>query len=294
MFLAVLVLALAACGGEADDANGADNGSSSSTGDGDDGGDDGGDSFTVSDGGGEVVVGSTTGRPDWLPAWVELPNGLEITTQFNSPGTGEAAVLGIVEGESQDELLAEALILVQSSGYAIGEQYDSINGMGFEAENSIDGSRIVFGVSEFVEGSSTWSMEFYSDTGGGDGDEQLRNEDPTSRYDTPGVMTVMVGGQTFDVIGSCEFGDGYGVFQADDARSVFDVFQGGESGSLGAVGGASIVVDDEVIRRWFVDTRSTEVVELEMASNSIYYEGPMREDAVGAELEPGSLVIDCN
>ena len=292
MFLAVLVLALAACGGEADDANGADNGSSSSTGGSDDGGDDGGDSFTVSDGGGEVVVGSTTGRPDWLPAWVELPNGLEITTQFNSPGTGEAAVLGIVEGESQDELLAEALILVQSSGYAIGEQYDSINGKGFEAENGIDGSRIVFGVSEFVEGSSTWSMEFYELTDVGDGDEQVANEPSTSRYDLPGVMTVSVGTQMFDVVGSCEFGDGYGTFAADDARSVFDVFGGAGPGGLGAVGSASLIVDGEVTTSWSVD-QSMEVTKLELTDNSIVYEGGIRENAVGAEPESGAIVINC-
>lgn len=287
--LSVLAVLLSACGGGTEESAGAVTSTSVAARDGADTGD----GFTVSSGDAEVVVGGTNERPVWLPTWVELPNGLEITTQFNSPGLGESAVMGVIEGEDQEELLAEALILVQSNGYVIGEQYDTPSGKGFNADHSSDGTRIVFGVGEFVEGSALWSMEFYAGKSDDGGDQQVANEAPTSRYDTPGVMTVTVGGQMFEVIGSCELSDGYGTFQADDGRSVFDVFQRAESGGLGAVGGASLVVDGEVVTGWNV-FQSMEIVDLQLTDDSIYYEGSMLEATVDSEEETGTIDIDCS
>jgi hypothetical protein len=282
----VLALIVSACGGGVD-AEGSDTSVSPV----DVVVDTGGDGFTVEADGGEVILGGTADRPDWLPSWVELPNGLEITTQFTNPGVGEAAVLGIVEGEAQEELLAEALILVQSNGFVVGGQYDTSGGKGFEAEHSSDGSRVVFGVGEYVEGSALWSMEFFDDAGDGAEDEQAANDESTSKYDTPGVMTVTVGGQTFDVIGSCDLGDGSGNFSADDSFSVFDVFPA-NTGGLGAVGTATLVVDGERITSWGV-FQGMEVIGLELTDNSIFYEGGMQESVFGAEPEIGSIEIAC-
>lgn len=144
-------------------------------------------------------------------------------------------------------------------------------GKDFAARNDSDGSRVVFGVGEFAEGSALWSMEFYNDTGV--------------------VMTVTVGGQTFDVIGSCDLGDEFGTFAADDAYSVFDVFPA-DAGGLGAVGNATLVVDGERTAYWSV-FQGLEVIGLELTDNSILYEGGMQKNVVGAESEIGTIEIAC-
>lgn len=247
------------------------------------------DTFTVTADGGEVVVGSSD-RPEWLPGWVLLPDGLEITTAFSNPGVGESAVMGSLAIADPQTLYDDAKFMVQSVGYVIGEEYQT-SGLGFNADHTSDGSRLIVSVVQVSEDFTLWSMEFFDEAGDGDGDQQVGDEPSTSRPDASAVMTVTVGAEVFDVIGRCTIGDGHANFSADDSFSVFDVFSM-ESGELGAVGNATLVVDGERTTSWSVDL-TLDAVALELSDTSIFYEGKIRENTFGSDSEIGTVAIDC-
>jgi hypothetical protein len=281
-------LALAACGGDAPEvgATSADDRAS-------DAGSEGAAGVDVTIGGddGEVLV-VTSERPDWLPVWLLLPEGLDISAAMNTPGSGEAAVTGSVPDSDADELYNDASFMVQSGGYVITEEVEA-GGRGFTAEHTSDGSIARFSVVQVTDDLHQWSWEFEGLGGsesrsgnaqpaGGAGDIGL---DPLERRGNL-TITVMSPRVFTRIDGACDGSNSQVQFLSDDGLSKFIVFTGD------AVGGAGeITADVEGEQLTWVAAAESETSASQTDRTSAYYEGDF---ITGSDVVFAVVQITCN
>ena len=98
-------------------------------------------------------------RPDWLPPFVLMPAGLNVTFDLHDESTGESSFGGFITGDQQT-LYDQAAFMVQTGGYIIEQQDDNGRSKTFFAAHTSDGTVIRFGVAETVGSELQWSMEF--------------------------------------------------------------------------------------------------------------------------------------
>lgn len=98
-------------------------------------------------------------RPDWLPPFVLVPAGLNVTFDLHDASSGESSFGGFITGDHQT-LYDQAAFMVQTGGYIIEQQDDNGRSKTFFAAHTSDGTVIRFGVAEAVGSELQWSMEF--------------------------------------------------------------------------------------------------------------------------------------
>lgn len=293
-WLLAIALLLAACGGG--DADGADLESSRTGSDSptsspntDDGTTD-VDASVSSDGG--EVLGVTSDRPDWLPVWVLLPEGIDIDASLITPGSDEAGLTGSVPNSDADELYNDALFMVQSAGYIISEEFEA-DSRGFTAEHTSDGSLVVFTVIALSDGLNqiSWQFEKFLESGADAGNRQpaagasdVGLEPLTRRGNlTISVTTPLVFSR---IDGACDASNTRVQFLSDDGSTRFIVFTGDVVGAAG-----EITADFEGANVTWVAAADSEQTAAQTDTASAYYEGDFIQ---GSGVTFGVVQIACN
>lgn len=292
LLLALLVV-LAGCG--SDDAADSESASGDTGGEGapsatEDGGSSDVDVQSSGDDGEAVAV--TSDRPDWLPVWLFLPEGMDIDASLITPGTGQAGLTGSVPDSDADELYNDALFMVQSAGYIITEEFEA-GGRGFNAEHTSDGSSVVFTVTEVSSGvhQISWQFADFLESGGdaenrqpapGAGDIGL---EPLPRR---GNLTISVTSPRVSarIDGACGGSNSRVEFLSDDGFTKFIVFTGD------AVGGAGeITADFDGENVTWVAAADSEQSASQTDRTSAYYEGDFIQ---GDDIVFAVVQIACN
>lgn len=284
--MVLLALVVAGCGG----ADTADTSNSGST-DGDTSQRNPGVDVTISADDGEVVV-VTSDRPDWLPVWLLLPEGLDIQASAITPGTGEAVITGTVPNSDVDELFDDAVFMAQSGGYIITEQFEA-GGKGFTAEHSSDGSTATFTAVQVVDDLHQWAWQFEGFLQAETGDRTARPAsgagdiglEPLPRR---GNLTITVTNPRLfaRIDGACDGTNSQVQFASDDGSTKFIVFTGD------AVGGAGeVTADFEGENVTWVAAADSEQTAAQTDRTSAYYEGDFIQ---GDDVVFGVVQIACN
>ena len=275
--LLALVVVLAACGG--DDTGAADSESAA----GDTGGEgapsgteDGGssDDDVQSSGDDGEAVAVTSERPEWLPVWLFLPEGIDIDASLITPGTGQAGLTGSVPDSDADELYNDATFMVQTAGYIITEEFEA-GGRGFTAEHTSDGSSVIFTVADVNEGvhQISWQFEDFLEAGVDAGNRQpargagdIGLEPPPRR----GNLTISVTNPRVSdrIDGACDGSNSQVQFLSDDGLTKFIVFTGDV---VGAAGEVTADFDGEDVT--WVAAADSEQSASQTDRTSAYYEG---------------------
>ena len=260
-----LLLVLAACGG--DDA-GSEGGPATTVGgatsDTDDpsSGDD-----------GEATAG-TSDRPEWLPVWLLLPEGIDIDAAPFTSSTGEAGLTGSVPDSDAEELYNDARFMVQSGGYIISEEFEA-GTRGFDAEHTSDGSSVVFTVTKAAEGvhQISWQFTDFLESGveganrqpaSGAGDIGL---EPLTRRGSI-TITVTTPRVSARIDGACDATNSQVQFVSDDGFTKFIVFTGDVIGAAG-----EITADFDGSNVTWVAAADSEQTAAQTDTTSAYYEG---------------------
>ena len=291
--LLVLLLLLAACGGDGEaDGTAADTNSgpaSASSGGGDSSQQ--GDTTMSSDG--NVVVAVTTDRPDWLPIWLLLPEGIDIDASIITPEAGVAALTGSVGDSTADELYNDASFMVQTAGYVITDELATAAGKGFNAEHTSDGSTVTFTVTELSEGirQINWQFNDFLESGTDAGNRRPADGasdiglEPLSRR---GNLTISVTNPRVSdrIDGACDGSNSQVQFLSDDGLTKFVVFTGDVVGGAGEI---TAEFDGQNVT-WVAATDSEQTVS-QTDRTSAYYEGDFIQ---GDDIAFAVVQIACN
>lgn len=189
-----LVVGLAACGGNDDVGLGDLIDVAQSAEISDDG------SFSANVGGGEVQFGADE-RPDWLPAWFVLPEGLNVQYAINVPDTGERAIAGWIEGGTEadaEAIEAQAVAMMQANGYErLGDSTIFLR----DGEPATEISATSNGESVYYE----YKFRFEDET-------TLR--DAYSPIEGTGTLAAVIGDEEFSFTGECSVRSNSGYFEA--------------------------------------------------------------------------------
>lgn len=247
---------------------------------------------TIGGGDGAAAVVVTSDRPDWLPVWLLLPEGLDIQATLITPGTGEAALSGSVPDSDLDKLYSDASFMVQSAGYIITEEFEA-GGRGFAAEHASDGSTVRFFVAQVSDALHQWGWEFggFLDAGTegrtatparGAGDvglePLLRTGNLTISVTSPRVST--------RIDGACDASNSRMQFLTDDGSTRFLVFTGDVVGAAG-----EITADFDGSKVTWVAAADSETSTALTDRTSAYYEGDFIQ---GEDVVFGIVEITCN
>ena len=236
------------------------------------------------DDGGIVVV--TSDRPDWLPAWLLLPEGLDIQATVMTPETGEAVLSGAVPDSDIDNLYSDAAFMVQSGGYSIIDEFQ-VGGRGFTAEHSTDGSTVRFVVAQVTDDLHQVGWEFTGLNGAG-GVAASPSQPGSGQLDRRGTLTFTVTDPRTSVRfeGACDASAGEANFRSDDGLTDFSVATVEEVG-----GGGKITVDPEDEFRPWIPATDSETSTADTSSTGAYYEGDFVRESTRAF---GIVQITCD